>query len=71
MQPINLEAALAVFAAVPTTMMSSVRSDAEAYESDPARLARVRQAAGYDRELWRLRYRQEALCGSGVHFRIC
>ena len=69
-QPVDLEAALALFKAAPAHMLFAVKSQAEAYELDPKSLARAYQAAGYDRELWRQRYRQEALCSSGVHFRM-
>ena len=69
-QPVNAEEAAAMQAEAPTFMQSSLKAVAEAYEFDPETLARVRRAAGYDHELWRLRYRQEALLASGVHFRL-
>ena len=65
-QPIDAEAAAAKLQAA--FMLPSVKAEAEAYEADPAQVQRVRLAGGYDRNLWRVRYRQEALCSQGVHF---
>ena len=49
-------------------MLPSVKAEAEAYEADPALVSKVRLAGGYDRELWRMRYRQEALSSQGMHY---
>lgn len=46
----------------------SINAKREKYEEDPALLALVRAAGGYDSELWRVRYRQEALCADGLLF---
>ena len=61
-QPIDKAAAAAKQAAAPAFMLPSIKAQAEAYEADTALLQQVRAAGGYDRELWRRRYRQEALC---------
>ena len=51
-------------------MLPSIKAAAEAYEADPALVAKVRTAGGYDRELWRMRYREEALCAQGLFFAV-
>ena len=65
-QPIDAQAAAAKPQAA--FMLPSVKAEAEAYEADPALVSKVRLAGGYDRELWRVRYRQEALSSQGMHY---
>ena len=60
-QPIDPAFARAVAERQPKFMQKSVTDTAAPYEADPAQLHRVRVAGGYDAELWRSRYRMEAL----------
>lgn len=60
-QPLDAAAAAAREANAPAFMVSSIKAEAEAYEADPGLMSKVCAAGGYDREIWRERYRQEAL----------
>lgn len=65
-QPLDAAAAAAVAKRAPAFMLSSLKAQAEAYESDPAMMQRVCAAGGCDRELWRSRYQQEAFCSQAL-----
>eukprot|EP00966_Prymnesium_polylepis_P051492 1191472-Prymnesium_polylepis.2 len=51
-----------------TSLTFSVNAKREDYENDPELLQRVCAAGGYDRDLWRTRYSQEAFCTEGLDF---
>ena len=65
-QPLDAAAAKALEA--PAFMLPAVKAQADAYEADPVHLEKVRAAAAYDRNAWRTRYREEALCIEGLMF---
>ena len=68
-QPVDAASAAAKAKEHPSFMLSSLKASAEEYEADIALLKRVRLAAGYDADVWRRRYRAEAFCARGLHFR--
>jgi hypothetical protein len=67
-QPLDAAAAEEKQRTAPAFMESSIRAQAEAYEADRHLWDKVCAAGGYDRRLWRLRYRQEALWIAGAYF---